>query len=34
MLRRMVVLIDFVGGEVADIDVGRETGLERSADIA
>ena len=34
MLRRMVVLIDLVGGEVADVDIGGETGFERCADIA
>ena len=30
----VVVLVDFVGGEVAAVDVGREAGLEGGADFA
>ena len=31
---RMVRLVDLVGGEVGDVDVGVEAGLEGSADLA
>lgn len=34
MQRRVIVLIDFVGGEVAHVDVGREARFERCADVA
>ena len=31
---RMVVLVDFVRGEVADVDVGGKPGFEGGADVA
>lgn len=34
MRRRMIVLIDFVGGEVADVDVGGEPRFKGGADVA
>ena len=34
MQRRVVVLVDFVGGEIADVDIRGEAGFERCADVA
>ena len=31
--RRMVILVDFVSGEVAHVDIGGKAGLERCTDV-